>query len=81
MVGSLSCSQLFSQSLRIPGLTSSLFLPKSISPHQRTHLHRRESVPHQLPLKRGPLGGSLETLLFPFTFFVLNPKHWEDGQT
>ena len=40
------CLQLFPQSLRIPGLTSSLFLPKSISPLQRTHLHRHESVPH-----------------------------------
>ena len=74
------CLQLFPQSLRIPGLTSSVFLLKSISPSQRTHLHRCESGPHQLPLKCGPLC-PLETLMFPFTFFVLNPKLWEDSQT
>ena len=48
-------------------------------PFQMTYLHRRESIPHQLPLMCGPLC-PLETLILfnPFTFFLLSPKLWEN---
>lgn len=79
MVATSSCSVLTAlSSTPKNSRTDFQHLPaETPSPLQTTRLHRRESVPHQLPLMCGPLC-PLETLMLPFTFFLLSPKLWEN---